>query len=71
MIINPKETHERTKHIDIPYMLIRHHQQTRDIAVEYVPTEDQVADALTKPLHRDRLRMLRERLGMTEPPKQN
>jgi len=34
-------------------------------------TEDRVADALIKPLHRDRLRMSRERLGMAEPPRQN
>jgi len=33
LIINPKETHACTKHIYIPHMLIRHHQQTRGIAV--------------------------------------
>ncbi|XP_031091010.1 secreted RxLR effector protein 161-like [Ipomoea triloba] len=43
--------HSRTKHIDINYHFIRDHVEKKDIKVEYVNTDDQLADILTKPLN--------------------
>jgi hypothetical protein len=42
--------HVRTKHIDVRHHFIRDHQQKRDICIESVSTQDQLADIFTKPL---------------------
>ena len=43
---------KRTRHIDIRYHFIRQHIEDGAIRIEYVPTVDQLADALTKALPR-------------------
>jgi hypothetical protein len=40
----------RSKHIDIKYHFCREKQETGDIDVKYCPTDDMLADVLTKPL---------------------
>ena len=40
--------HARTKHIDIRYHFIKFHIEDRSIILFYCPTEDMVADILTK-----------------------
>ena len=45
--------HERTKHIDIQYHFVREKTEDGTVLLEYCPTEEQVADLLTKPLVRD------------------
>jgi hypothetical protein len=42
--------HKRTKHIDVRYHYIREQVSLKKIKIEYVPTKDNVADALTKAL---------------------
>jgi hypothetical protein len=42
--------HQRTKHIDIRYHLIREHVEAGRIKMEFVPTAEQQADILTKRL---------------------
>lgn len=42
--------HLRTKHIDIRYHFIRYHIERNEVVVTYCPTEDMVADILTKAL---------------------
>jgi hypothetical protein len=42
--------HARTKHIDVKYHFIREQVQLGSVKLQYVPTADQVADLLTKPL---------------------
>jgi hypothetical protein len=42
--------HARTKHIDICYHFIRHEVETGAFKLIYCPTDDMVADILTKPL---------------------
>ena len=42
--------HSRTKHIDIRYHFIRYSVQDGKINIVYCPTNDNVADTLTKPL---------------------
>lgn len=51
LIANP-QTHARTKHIDVRYMFVRAAHAERKIAVRYVATSAQLADALTKGLPR-------------------
>lgn len=56
--------HDRSKHIDTRYHFIRECVQTGDINLEYVRTEEQLADLLTKPLGKQRFLELREKIGM-------
>lgn len=42
--------HHRTKHIDIRLMFVRDHVQSKRLTLDYVSTELQIADLLTKPL---------------------
>jgi hypothetical protein len=50
---NP-EYHARTKHIDVQYHFVRECVEMGKVKLVYCPTEEMVADALTKPLARDR-----------------
>ena len=58
--------HERSKHIELKYHFIRDCVEEKKIELEFVPTEHQLADMLTKPLDRVRLEKLRSRIGMVE-----
>jgi hypothetical protein len=42
--------YQRSKHIDIRYHFIRQAVQSGRVRIEYVPTSQQLADILTKPL---------------------
>jgi hypothetical protein len=44
--------HERSKHIEIKYYFIRDKFQEGEVKLEYIPTDEQTADILTKPLSR-------------------
>ena len=62
--------HQRTKHIDIRHHFVRERVESGDIKLEYIPTENQLADLLTKPLLRNRVTSLREQVhgyGVGEP----
>lgn len=45
--------HAQTKHIDIQNHYVRESIASKQVALEYIPTENQVADGLTKPLPRN------------------
>lgn len=49
-IISNQQYHNRTKHIDLRYHFIRDAFENGIIDIKYKPTDDMVADALTKPL---------------------
>ena len=51
-LIQDPQYHKRTKHIDVRYHFIREKHERGDIQVEYVPTDHQEADLLTKPLNK-------------------
>jgi hypothetical protein len=42
--------HDRSKHIDVRFHMIWEYEQTCQIAVEFIITEEQLGDILTKPL---------------------
>ena len=47
--------HQRSKHIDIRYHFVRDEVQNGFVILEYVPTEENVADVFTKPVAKPRL----------------
>jgi hypothetical protein len=60
---NPVQ-HSKSKHILIKYHYLRDRAENKDIKLEYVPTQEQVADIFTKPLSRDVFEYLRQKLGV-------
>nr|GEW66212.1 copia protein [Tanacetum cinerariifolium] len=58
--------HSRTKHIKIRHHFLRDNVQKGNISLEKVPSEDNIADILTKPLKREPFNYLRLGLGMME-----
>ena len=61
---NP-QFHARTKHIDTHVHFVREKQAEGVISLEYIPTERQLADGLTKPLPREPFQRFRTALGLT------
>ena len=61
-IRNP-EFHQRTKHIDVKYAFIREKIENGDVKLDYVPSEYQLADLLTKPLSKVTFQKLRDLIG--------
>ncbi|GJT36894.1 retrovirus-related pol polyprotein from transposon TNT 1-94 [Tanacetum coccineum] len=62
---NPVQ-HSRTKHIEIRHHFLRDNVQKGHISIEKVPSVDNIADILTKPLKRESFNYLRHGLGMME-----
>jgi hypothetical protein len=56
--------HGRTKHMERRHFFIRENVEEGRINVKYVPTQDQVADVMTKPLSKEQLKMFCERMGL-------
>jgi hypothetical protein len=44
--------HERSKNIEIKYYFIQDKVQEGEVNLEYIPTDEQTTDILTKPLSR-------------------
>ncbi|KAM1744384.1 hypothetical protein ACFX11_011278 [Malus domestica] len=57
--------HDRSKHIDTRYHYIRECIARKDVQVEYVKSQDQVADIFTKPLRQEDFVRLRNSIGVT------
>jgi hypothetical protein len=60
---NPKY-HNRTKHIDVCHHFVRERVLSKEIKVIYCPTEDMVADIMTKGLPKPCFEKLRKLLGI-------
>ena len=71
MLARNPVSHSRTKHIEIKYHYVRETIRDGYISLEYCPTEEMIADLLTKPLTRERFTRLREAMGLTSVPTNN
>ena len=60
---NP-EFDRRTKHIRIRHFYVRERVSDGELDVKRVPTEFQLADIMTKPLHKPRLSALCDKIGL-------
>jgi hypothetical protein len=62
---NPVQ-YSRTKHIDIRHHFIRDLVESREVALMFIPTENQLSDILTKPLDGSRFESLRKAIGICD-----
>ena len=60
---NP-QFHARTKHIDIQHHFVREKINEGAVQLEYIETEGQVADGLTKALDKIRFERFRKAIGL-------
>jgi hypothetical protein len=56
--------HDRLKHIEIRYHFIRDWVQRGAVKLQYIPTDQQVADILTKALPRGKHVYFRDKMGL-------
>src|SRR5882757_2639631 len=56
--------HVRTKHIDIRYHFIREAVEDGSINMQYIPTNDNIADIFTKPLAKAKFERFVQMLGL-------
>jgi hypothetical protein len=63
MMLKGKSTSKRTRHINIRYFFVKDRiEVTKEVEVQYLPTDEMVADILTKPLQGEKFRYLRKKL---------
>ena len=58
--------HDRSKHMEMRYHYLHDMVQRRAISLRYVPTDEQTADVLTKPLSKTKFEYFRDKLGVVE-----
>ena len=58
--------HDKSKHIEIKYHYIKDMVQRRVAKLQYVATNEQIVDVLTKPLSRVKFEYFKERLGVIQ-----
>lgn len=58
--------HSRMKHLALVYHFICEQEQHGNLRVTHVPTCDQLADPLTKPLARCKLDMFMSKIGLSD-----
>jgi len=62
MINNGAPKSDRTRHMNIRYFWTKERVDLNEIVIEYLPTDDMIADILTKPLQGNQFLHLRELL---------
>jgi hypothetical protein len=58
--------HDRSKHIEMRYQYVRDMVQKNILSIQYVPTAEQTADILTKPLSLTKFVYFRDKLGVAK-----
>ena len=58
--------HDKSKHIEIKYHYIKDMVQRREMKLQYVATDEHIADVLMKPLARVKFEYFREKLGVLQ-----
>ncbi|MFS7969739.1 putative RNA-directed DNA polymerase [Helianthus anomalus] len=60
--------HARTKHVEIDFHFVREKVAQKQLSVQFIKTEDQIADVFTKPLSSKRFLLLRSKLQVAPRP---
>ena len=56
--------HDKSKHIEIKYQYIRNMVEKGVVKLQYIATDEQVANVLTKPLSRVKFGYFRDKFGV-------
>jgi len=62
MVRAGRPTSDRTRHVNIRFFFVADRERAGEIAIEYLPTKDMIADILTKPLQGELFLKLRKEL---------
>ena len=65
MSVNPIH-HDQTKHVEMRYHYVRDMVQRHVVELQYIPTDEQVADVFTKPLVRGKFKVFQDMLGIVD-----
>ena len=60
--------HDRTKHINTKYHLIRHHVEAKTNHLTHCSVSEQIANIFTKALGCEKFEKIRQQLGMSNVP---
>lgn len=63
LIKNP-EFHKRSKHIEVKYHFVRQLYEEEVFVLQYIHTNEQIADICTKPLSKTSFERMRDKLGV-------
>ena len=63
LAVNP-QFHSRTKHVNVKFHFLREQVVLRSIEIHYLPTQQQIADIMTKALTPDQFPRLRDLLTL-------
>lgn len=63
-MISSEKFSNRSKHIDTKYHFVKDYVANNIVTCEYCPSEEMVADLLTKPLSANKINYLREKCGL-------
>jgi hypothetical protein len=58
--------HDKSKHIEIKYHYVQDMVQKREIKLQYISTDEHVANVLTKPLSKVKFDYFRDKLGVVQ-----
>ena len=58
--------HSRTKYINIRHHFLRDHVQNGDISLDFIDTNNQLADIFTKHLNEERLNFIKHDIGIID-----
>jgi hypothetical protein len=60
--------HARTKHVEIDFHFVRELVSAKSLEILFIPSSDQLADVLNKPLVSMRFQLLSSKLNVCSPP---
>ncbi|KAG5880392.1 hypothetical protein JTB14_035813 [Gonioctena quinquepunctata] len=63
-LLDSERINDKTKHIDTKYNYAKEMKKNNEIFSEYCPTNEMVADILTKPLEVGKIKKFREMMGL-------
>ena len=63
-VVRSGKVSARTKHIEVQHHFVAECESLGKVKFEYLPTERMIADALTKPLAKEKFELFREAMGV-------
>jgi hypothetical protein len=60
--------HACTKHVEVDYYFVRDRVAKKEIQIHFIPSKDQLADVLTKPLPHSAFASVRSKFYVVSPP---